>query len=210
MPFCQVLAGAHTTRALIVATDVWRSLYLHVRVQVLWVVCNPLPPAVASSHTPCKGTARVVMAEDPLEQALCALPCPSHRLKRWEFRYSGGCNLQRLNLLFSIAPACFITCLSSCDSCLLFPYPSLFLSVQWLATVMFTALSLAFLLATLPIVWSVPIWNTQSPFSPENCTLPPFSPGFPYGSQPVRGVNLGGWLVLEVRYGTSSHLEARS
>lgn len=27
-----------------------------------------------------------------------------------------------------------------------------------------------------------------------------FSPGFPYGSQPVRGVNLGGWLVLEVCY----------
>jgi hypothetical protein len=25
-----------------------------------------------------------------------------------------------------------------------------------------------------------------------------FSPGFPYGSQKVRGVNLGGWLVLEV------------
>ena len=25
--------------------------------------------------------------------------------------------------------------------------------------------------------------------------------GFPYGSQPVRGVNLGGWLVLEVRPG---------
>lgn len=25
------------------------------------------------------------------------------------------------------------------------------------------------------------------------------SPGFPYGSQKVRGVNLGGWLVLEVR-----------
>ena len=24
------------------------------------------------------------------------------------------------------------------------------------------------------------------------------SPGFPYGSQTVRGVNLGGWLVLEV------------
>ena len=23
--------------------------------------------------------------------------------------------------------------------------------------------------------------------------------GFPYGSQKVRGVNLGGWLVLEVR-----------
>lgn len=26
----------------------------------------------------------------------------------------------------------------------------------------------------------------------------PFTPGFPYGSQKVRGVNLGGWLVLEV------------
>ena len=26
-----------------------------------------------------------------------------------------------------------------------------------------------------------------------------FTPGFPYGSQKVRGVNLGGWLVLEVR-----------
>lgn len=26
-----------------------------------------------------------------------------------------------------------------------------------------------------------------------------FSPGFPYGSEKVRGVNLGGWLVLEVR-----------
>jgi glucan 1,3-beta-glucosidase len=25
-----------------------------------------------------------------------------------------------------------------------------------------------------------------------------FSPGFPYGSEKVRGVNLGGWLVLEV------------
>jgi glucan 1,3-beta-glucosidase len=25
-----------------------------------------------------------------------------------------------------------------------------------------------------------------------------FSPGFPYGSQKVRGVNLGGWLLLEV------------
>lgn len=24
--------------------------------------------------------------------------------------------------------------------------------------------------------------------------------GFPYGSQKVRGVNLGGWLVLEVRW----------
>jgi glucan 1,3-beta-glucosidase len=25
-----------------------------------------------------------------------------------------------------------------------------------------------------------------------------FTPGFPYGSEKVRGVNLGGWLVLEV------------
>ncbi len=64
---------------------------------------------------------------------------------------------------------------------------------------MFTALSLVSLLATLPVVWSVPTWNTQ----------PPFSPGFPYGSQPVRGVSLGGWLVLEVCYNTFSHLETR-
>ena len=64
---------------------------------------------------------------------------------------------------------------------------------------MFTALSLAFLLATLPIVWSVPHWNTELAFSP----------GFSYGSEPVRGVNLGGWLVLEVRYGLSPHLETR-
>ncbi len=34
----------------------------------------------------------------------------------------------------------------------------------------------------------MPMWNSQLPFTP----------GFPYGSQPVRGVNLGGWLVLEV------------
>ena len=33
-----------------------------------------------------------------------------------------------------------------------------------------------------------------------------FSPGFPYGSQPVRGVNLGGWLVLEVCYCQSAPL----
>lgn len=25
-----------------------------------------------------------------------------------------------------------------------------------------------------------------------------FNPGFPYGSEKVRGVNLGGWLALEV------------
>lgn len=28
-----------------------------------------------------------------------------------------------------------------------------------------------------------------------------FDPGFPYGKEKVRGVNLGGWLVLEVRCG---------
>ncbi|KAI0275226.1 exo-beta-1,3-glucanase [Gloeopeniophorella convolvens] len=32
-----------------------------------------------------------------------------------------------------------------------------------------------------------PMWNTQGPFTP----------GFPYGQEKVRGVNLGGWLVLE-------------
>lgn len=31
---------------------------------------------------------------------------------------------------------------------------------------------------------------------PSTCAL---NFGFPYGSQEVRGVNLGGWLVLEVR-----------
>lgn len=35
----------------------------------------------------------------------------------------------------------------------------------------------------------MPMFNTQLPFAP----------GFPYGSEAVRGVNLGGWLVLEVR-----------
>ena len=53
---------------------------------------------------------------------------------------------------------------------------------------MYPALSIASLLASLPIVLSVPHWDTQSPFNP----------GFSYGSEPVRGVNLGGWLVLEV------------
>jgi hypothetical protein len=34
------------------------------------------------------------------------------------------------------------------------------------------------------------------------CLLPAalaFSPSFPYGSQKVRGVSLGGWLLIEVR-----------
>jgi hypothetical protein len=65
---------------------------------------------------------------------------------------------------------------------------------------MFTALSLASLLAILPIVRSVPTWDyAQASFSPE----------FQYGNIPVRGVNLGGWLVLEVCYCPSSHLETR-
>jgi hypothetical protein len=65
---------------------------------------------------------------------------------------------------------------------------------------MLTALSLLASLATLPVAWSVPTWISQ----------PSFCPGFPYGSQPVRGVNLGGWLVLEVCYNTSLHLEPRT
>jgi len=38
------------------------------------------------------------------------------------------------------------------------------------------------------------------------CLLPAalaFSPGFPYGTQKVRGVSLGGWLVIEVRMPSS-------
>jgi len=52
---------------------------------------------------------------------------------------------------------------------------------------MYTIRSLASLLAALPIAWSHPMWGTELSFMP----------GFPYGSQPVRGVNLGGWLVIE-------------
>lgn len=38
------------------------------------------------------------------------------------------------------------------------------------------------------------------------CLLPTalaFSPGFPYGTQKVRGVSLGGWLLIEVRIPSS-------
>jgi hypothetical protein len=38
------------------------------------------------------------------------------------------------------------------------------------------------------------------------CLLPAalaFSPGFPYGAQKVRGVSLGGWLLIEVRMPSS-------
>jgi hypothetical protein len=62
---------------------------------------------------------------------------------------------------------------------------------------MFTTLSIASLLAALPVAWSAPTWNTEVPFTPS----------FPYGSQPVRGVNLGGWLTLEVCYNPSLHPE---
>ena len=33
-----------------------------------------------------------------------------------------------------------------------------------------------------------------------------FSPSFSYGTEPVRGVNLGGWLVLEVRRPIAHHV----
>jgi hypothetical protein len=49
---------------------------------------------------------------------------------------------------------------------------------------MFIILSL---LAALPFAWSHPMFGTELSFMP----------GFPYGSQTVRGVNLGGWLVIE-------------
>jgi glucan 1,3-beta-glucosidase len=35
------------------------------------------------------------------------------------------------------------------------------------------------------------------------------SPGFPYGAKKVRGVNLGGWLVLEARITSSSYVPTR-
>lgn len=37
-----------------------------------------------------------------------------------------------------------------------------------------------------------------------------FEPGFPYGSEKVRGVNLGGWLVLEVLPTVLRLFESRS
>jgi hypothetical protein len=45
-----------------------------------------------------------------------------------------------------------------------------------------------------------------SAYSLLACLLPaalPFSPGFPYGAQKVRGVSVGGWLVTEVRMPSS-------
>lgn len=38
----------------------------------------------------------------------------------------------------------------------------------------------------------------------------PINPGFPYGSTKVRGVNLGGWLVLEVCTGSPYFLDDES
>jgi len=52
---------------------------------------------------------------------------------------------------------------------------------------MFPVLFIASILAALPLARSVPYWTIQDPFNPS----------FPYGSEPVRGVNLGGWLVIE-------------
>lgn len=39
--------------------------------------------------------------------------------------------------------------------------------------------------------------NVAAAFTFSSAALA-FSPGFPYGAQKVRGVSLGGWLVLEV------------
>lgn len=55
---------------------------------------------------------------------------------------------------------------------------------------MLIALFLASLLATLSSAGS--LGSRHSPRA--------FSPPFPYGSKPVRGVSLGGWLILEVRH----------
>src|SRR5882762_5452303 len=75
---------------------------------------------------------------------------------------------------------------------LFFPFPSFSLGPNLKAGIMFIISILASLLCAVPVPTAhsrpMPMWNTQLPF-----TI-----GFPYGSQPVRGVNLGGWLVLEV------------
>lgn len=65
------------------------------------------------------------------------------------------------------------------------------LATQWpLTDLMFTPLlTLVSLLSTFPLVLSHRRWSSQRLVTRD----------FPYGSQPVRGVNLGGWLVLEVR-----------
>ena len=75
------------------------------------------------------------------------------------------------------------------------PFPFLLFSPTFLCHLqrppMLSTLLLVALLATLCVAG-----NSQHSFSP----------GFPYGSQPVRGVNLGGWLVLEVCYCPSAPL----
>ncbi|GJJ13359.1 hypothetical protein Clacol_007611 [Clathrus columnatus] len=57
---------------------------------------------------------------------------------------------------------------------------------------------LSFLLLSLGLIGfgvvAAPSSNTDSTFYRRDN---PISPGFPYGKQTVRGVNLGGWLVLE-------------
>ena len=32
-----------------------------------------------------------------------------------------------------------------------------------------------------------------------NSNVPKLSQSFPYGTQPIKGINIGGWLVLEVQ-----------
>jgi hypothetical protein len=52
-----------------------------------------------------------------------------------------------------------------------------------------------FLLSLLSLV-AVPISTSAAPLANITKRAPAW--GFPYGSQKVRGVNLGGWLLLEV------------
>jgi len=73
--------------------------------------------------------------------------------------------------------------------------PSLPLPPQ---TMLISSFSLACLLATFSCA------HTHRSQHPPRA----FSPGFPYGSQKVRGVNLGGWLLIEVRYCPSPPLRS--
>ena len=81
-----------------------------------------------------------------------------------------------------------------------FPFPSrpfqfsTFLPPPSLALPPLTMLLSSFFLASLLATFSS-AHSHNSRHSPRA-----FSPGFPYGSHPVRGVNLGGWLLIEVRY----------
>ncbi|KAI9453571.1 exo-beta-1,3-glucanase [Lactarius psammicola] len=82
------------------------------------------------------------------------------------------------------------------DSFIIWPVQPLFPSIPSLPLcshlwdgIMFIFSVVVSLLCAVPDARSrpMPMWNSQLPFTP----------GFSYGSEPVRGVNLGGWLVLE-------------